>query len=82
MRSWATLGAYVGGLGLLLRPTLAVLGISWGLFGRSGAEKCEDVAIFKMCLFLEREHDLRPVGRSGAALGAYFGSLGTLLGPM
>ena len=30
-RSWAALGAYVGGLGPLLGPTLAVLGRSWGL---------------------------------------------------
>ena len=36
------LGAYVGGLGPLLGPMLAVLGCSWGLCGRSGAEKCEE----------------------------------------
>ena len=43
-RSWAALGAYVGGLGPLLGPMLAVLGPmlavlgrSWGLCGRSWA---------------------------------------------
>ena len=36
----------------------------------------------KMCLFLERERDLRPGGRSGAALGAYVVGLGPLLDPM
>ena len=30
-RSWAALGAYVGGLGPLLGPMLAVLDRSWGL---------------------------------------------------
>ena len=37
VRSWATLGAYVGGLGPLLDPMLAVLGRSWGLCWRSWA---------------------------------------------
>ena len=36
-RSWAALGPYVGGLGLLLGPMLAVLGCSWGLCWRSWA---------------------------------------------
>ena len=39
-RSWAALGAYVGGLGAYvggLGPMLAVLGRSWGLFWRSWA---------------------------------------------
>ena len=36
VRSWAALGAYVGGLGPLLGPMLAVLGRSWGLCGRPG----------------------------------------------
>ena len=36
-RSWAALGAYVGGLGRLLRPMWAVLGLSWGLCWRSWA---------------------------------------------
>ena len=34
-RSWAALGAYVGGLGLLLGPMLTVLGRFRGLSGRS-----------------------------------------------
>ena len=37
MGSWAALGAYVGDLGLLLEPMLAVLGRSWGLCWRSWA---------------------------------------------
>ena len=36
-RSWAALGAYVGGLGPLLGPMLAVLGCSQGLCWWSGA---------------------------------------------
>ena len=35
-----------------------------------------------MCLFLEQECDLRPGGRSWAALGAYVGGLGPLLESM
>ena len=35
--SWAALGAYVGGLGPLLEPRLAVLGRSWSLCWRSEA---------------------------------------------
>ena len=42
-RSWADLGAYVGGLG-----------------PKSG----ENMATWNMCLFLRRERDLRPQGRS------------------
>ena len=33
--SWAALGAYVGGLGPLLEPMLAVLGRSWSVCWRS-----------------------------------------------
>ena len=36
-RSWAALGAYVGGLGPLLERMLAVLGRSWSLCWRSEA---------------------------------------------
>ena len=36
-RSWTALGAYVGGLGPLLGPMLAVLGRSWGLCWRPWA---------------------------------------------
>ena len=42
-RSWAALGAYVGGL---------------------GPKNAKNMATMKMCLFLERERDLRPGGRS------------------
>ena len=35
VRSWAALETYVGGLGVLLGPMLAVLGRSWGLCARS-----------------------------------------------
>ena len=34
-RSWAALGAYVAGPGLLLEPQRAVLGCSWNLLGLS-----------------------------------------------
>ena len=43
VRSWAALGAYVGGL---------------------GPKNGKNMATMKMCLFLERERDLRPGGRS------------------
>ena len=43
VRSWAALGAYVGGL---------------------GPKNAKNMATMKMCLFLERERDLRPGGRS------------------
>ena len=63
-RSWAALG-----------PMLAVLGRSWGLSWRSwvvlgaymgglGPENAKNMATLKICLFLERERDLRPGGRS------------------
>ena len=56
-RSCAALGAYVGGLGPLLGALLAVL-------GRLGPKNAKNIATLKMCLFLERERDLRPGGRS------------------
>ena len=56
-RSCAALGAYVGGLGSLLGPLLAVL-------GRLGPKNAKNIATLNMCLFLERERDLRPWGRS------------------
>ena len=80
-----SLGAYLGDLGLLLGPMLAVLGRSWGYvggLGRSwglswrswvalggyvgglGPKNAKNIATLKMCLFLERERDLRPGGRS------------------
>ena len=73
-RSCATLGAYVGGLGPLLRPLWAVLGRSWGLPGRSWAAP-------GACLGgLGRSRGL--CWRSCAALGAYVGGLGPLVGLM
>ena len=56
-RSCAALGAYVGGLGPLLGPLLAFL-------GRLGPKNAKNIATLKMCLFLERDRDLRPWGRS------------------
>ena len=41
-RSWAALRAYAGGLRQLLGHMLAVLVRSWGLYGRSEAEICEE----------------------------------------
>ena len=69
------LGTYVGGLGSLLGLMLAVLGRSWGVCWRSwvalgaymgglGPENAKNMATLKKCLFLERERDLRPGGRS------------------
>ena len=74
-RSWAALGAAVCGPGPLLEPMLAVLGRSWGLCWRSwaalgayvgglGPKNAKNMATSKTCLFLERERDLRPGGRS------------------
>ena len=85
MRSWAALGAYVGGLGAVLGPMLAILGRSWAstggpgpLWGRCvrswaalgayvvglGPKNAKNMATLKICLFLERERDLQPGGRS------------------
>ena len=36
VRSWATLGAYVGGLGAVLGPIMAILGRSWASTGGPG----------------------------------------------
>ena len=85
-RSWAALGAHVGGLGPLL-----------GLCGRSGAEKCEEHGCIEKCAYfssgsanlevlgpmlavLGRSWDL--CWRSWAALRAYVGGLGSGSGPM
>ena len=65
------LGAYVGGLG----PLLGLCWLSWGLCWRSwaalgtyvgglGPKNAKNMPTLKMCLFLERERDLRPGGRS------------------
>ena len=78
-RSWPALGVAVCDPGPLLEPMLAVLGRSWGLCGRSGAEKCEEHG------YLENVLISRARMRSaalGAALGSYLGGLGPLLDPM
>ena len=36
VRSWAALGAYVGGLGAVLGPMLAILGCCWASTGGHG----------------------------------------------
>ena len=64
VRSWAALGAYVGGLG----PLLGLCWRSWAALetyvGGLGPKNAKNMATMKMCLFLERERDLRPGGRS------------------
>ena len=50
--------------------------------GGLGPENAKNMATLKRCLFLERERDLRPGGRSWAALGAYVVGLGPHLEPM
>ena len=91
-RSWAALGAYVSGLGPLLRPMLAVLGRSWGLYGRSRARKCEEHGYLENMLISRAGARSAAWGSvlscswslccwSWAALGAYVGGLGLLLGP-
>ena len=74
VRSWATFGTYVGGLGALLGPMLAVLGRSWALMG--GLEPL----LGPLCPVLGCSWSL--CWRSWAALGTYVGGLGPLLGPM
>ena len=59
--------------------SLAALG---ACVGGLEPKNVKNVATLKMSLFLERERDLRPGGRSGAALRAYVGGLGPLLEPM
>ena len=78
------------GLEPLLEPMLAVLGRSWGLCWRSGAEKCKEHSYHEnVCIsragarsaawrsVLSRSWGL--CWRSWAALGAYVGGLGPLL---
>ena len=65
VRSWAALGAYVGGLGAVLRPTLAILSCSWASTGGPGPLS---------------EASIGGLGCTWAALGAYVGDLGPLLG--
>ena len=73
MRSWAAFGTYVGGLGALLGPMLAVVGRSWALMG--GLEPL----LGPLCPVLGCSWS--PCWRSWAALGPYVGGLGLLLGP-
>ena len=74
VRSWAALGAYVGGLGAVLGPMLAILSCSWGLCVGSWAALGANVRgprpSWDLCW------------RSSAALGAYVVGPGQLLGPM
>ena len=74
VRSWAAFGTYVGGLGALLGPMLAVVGRSWALMG--GLEPL----LGPLCPVLGCSWSL--CWRSWAALGTYVGGLGPLLGPM
>ena len=93
VRSWAALGAHVGGLGPLLGPIVAVLGRSWALCGRSGAEECQEHGCLEN-VFISRAGVRSAASgvvfgcscglcsRSWAALSAYVVDLGSLLGPM
>ena len=92
-RSWPTLRAYVGGIEPLLRPMLAVLGRSWGLYGRSRARKCEEHGYLENMLTSQAGAGSAAWGsvlscswglccRSWAALGTYVSGLVPLLGPM
>ena len=76
VRSCAALGAYLGGLGR-----------SWGLSWRSWAalgayvgglrlKNAKSMPTLKMCVFLERERDLRPGGGLGPLLGLMLAVLG------
>ena len=57
------LGAYVGGLGPLLGPWRSWAALK-AYVGGLGPKNAKNMATLKMCLFLERERDLRPGGRS------------------
>ena len=74
VRSRAALETYVGGLGVLLGPMLAVLGRSWALMG--GLEPL----LGPLCPVLGCSWSL--CWRSWAALGPYVGGLGILFGAM
>ena len=78
----------MGGRGSLLGPVLAVVGCSWAsagcprsLLGPIWSKNTKNMATLNMCSFFKRECDLRPRGRSCAALGPSVGGLGPLLGP-
>ena len=73
MRSWAALGAYVGGPG-------AVLGLCWWSGGGLGTNVGDLGPL--LGLYWRSWHALGATVRSWAALGAYVGGLGPLLGPI
>ena len=50
--------------------------------GGLGLKNAKSMPTLKMCVFLERERDLQPGGRSWVVLRAYVGGLGPLLEPM
>ena len=83
VRSWAALGAFVGGPGPLLWPLLAVLGRSWASAGGLGPSwgLCwrSWAAPGALWAVLGRSWGLS--WRSWAALGAAAGGPGSLLGP-
>ena len=72
LASWGR--GYVGGLGPLLGLMLAVLGRSWGLCGRPGAEKCEEHGYFEkfICAYFS----------SGSVICGLGGGLALLLDPL
>ena len=72
VRSWAAFGTYVGGLGALLGPMLAVVGRSWALMG--GLEPL----LGPLCPVLGCSWSL--CWRSWAALWTYVGCLVAVLG--
>jgi len=78
--SGGSLGTYVGDLG----PLFGLYARSWAALGASidGPKEVQNMGTSKRCLFLEREDDLRPWGRSWHALGACLGDFGPLLGLM
>ena len=93
LRSWAALGAYVGGLEPLLGLMFSILGPLLAVLGRLGLEKVEEHDYLENVLIsragarsaasgavLGRSWGL--CGRSWADLGSYVGSLGPLLEPM
>ena len=73
MRSWAALGAFVGGLGPFLGPFLAIL-------ATLGPLRAVLSHFWNLLAVSNRSWDL--CRRSWAALGAFVGDLGQLLGPV
>ena len=82
-RSWAALETYVGGLGVLLGPMLAVLGRSWGLCVRSWAALGAYLGGLGPLLGLMLAMLCRswgPCGRSGAEICEEHGCFENVLG--